>query len=53
MKMKKAGAAILLSAALSLNIQTATPMAAAPDPGAAQTPQENNESAAETQEAQT
>lgn len=53
MKMKKAGAAILLSAALSLNIQTAAPMAAAPDPGAAQTSQENNESAAETQEAQT
>lgn len=53
MKMKKAGAAILLSAALSLNIQTAAPMAAAPDPGAVQTPQENNKSAAETQESQT
>lgn len=49
-KKKKACPALLLTAALLINLQTVSPLAAAPDPEASQTTQENTDTSAETQE---
>lgn len=49
-KKKKNCQALLLAAALVMNLQTVSPLAAAPDPEAAQTAQENSQESAETQE---
>lgn len=48
----KLKAVLLLTPALVMSLQTVHPLAAAPDPGAAQTTQENNEATAETPEAE-